>query len=251
MNRMRFLNVSHCLLAGVMWLAMAPSSQAGDIVGGVKEPDVLNPNAISSDVSAFYLGVSAGYANGGSDRFGLSTGSNTFPIGELEPNGTYGGVRGGWRGTLPFYGGRDYVYGIEIGYDFGTLEDDVSTLIGGTQVDAYSSISDVFSVRLRSGITNRSRSVLYFATIGYVEGDITTRNTLTAGGIADVSEDVDNRSGFSASAGVEHRLNENWSITGEIEYLQFDSERVQLSNGLTTKSTPSYRGLRFGLNYTF
>ncbi len=235
----------------VMFGCTAPSL-AGDATGCVEEPEVVSANRFARDVSAFYLGVSGGRASGGSDEFGLRVnGATLFGLGELNPSGNFGGFRGGWRGVLPAWGGRDYVYGIELGYDYGTLDDSTTATIGGAVVSGRSAISDVFSVRLKNGLTNRSGSVLYFATLGYVRGDITTSTSISDPGGSSRFEDVDRRQGFSASLGAEHKLNENWSITGEIEYLQFDSKTVDLGPTFSTKSTPSYRGLRFGLNYTF
>ncbi len=254
MSRMRFpgLGYSRFLMALAVMVSCAAPTLAGDVIGDVTEPDVISSQRFARDVSAFYLGVSAGRGAGGSDDFGLRVnGTTLFGVGELEPSGNFGGFRGGWRGILPAAGGRDYMYGLELGYDYGTLDDSTSTQIGGTLVGARSAISDVFSVRLRNGLTNRSGSILYFVTVGYVRGDITTSTTLADVGGVTRFEDMDRRQGFSASLGAEHQLDENWSITGEIEYLQFESKTVELGPNFTTKSTPSYRGLRFGLNYTF
>ncbi|EEE37711.1 putative outer membrane protein [Rhodobacteraceae bacterium KLH11] len=225
---------------------------AGDVIGEVTEPDVLSSQRYARDVSAFYLGVSAGRASGGSDEFGVRVNNDQlFVLGEVKPNGNFGGFRGGWRGTLPTWGGREYVYGVEIGYDFGTLDDSTTTQIGTAVASGRSAISDVFSLRLKNGLTNRRGNILYFATVGYVRGDITTSASLTELTGTMRFEEVDRREGFSVSLGAEHQLNENWSITGEIEYLQFESETVDLGPMFSTKSTPSYRGFRIGLNYTF
>ncbi len=225
--------------------------QAADVIGDVTEPEVLSPQTVADDVNAFYLGLSGGYGSGGSDRFGLTVPGDRINIGDLEPSGGYGGIRGGWRGSVPTVGGRDYVYGVELVYDFGTLDDTATSAIGGTTVDARSAISDVFSIRFRNGLTNRSRSVLYFVSVGYVRGDVTTSTTLTSEDALTELDDNGNRNGFSASLGAEHRLNENWSITGEVEYFQFESKDIDFGSGFSTKSTPNFRGLRFGLNYTF
>lgn len=231
-------------------LCAAPT-MAGDVVGDVTEPDIISPDTVSHDVNAFYLGLTAGYGSGGDDRFGLTVPGDRLRIGDLEPSGNYGGIRGGWRGTVPTFGGRDYVYGIELLYDFGTLDDTASTLVGTTTVDAGSEISDVLSIRFRNGITNRSRSMLYFVTVGYVQGDVKTTTSLTSEDSVMAFEESDSRNGFSASLGAEHRFNENWSITGEIEYFQFDSKVIDFGSGFSTKSTPAFQGVRVGLNYTF
>ncbi|WP_299943489.1 outer membrane beta-barrel protein [uncultured Ruegeria sp.] len=244
--------ICRALTALALLLSCVTPTLAGDVTGDFSDPEVISADRDASDVRAFYLGVSAGHASGGSDEFGLRVNGGTlFGAGEVSTDGNFAGFRGGWRGILPARGGRDYVYGLEVGYDFGTLDGSTSSQIGGTLVSGRSAISDVFSIRLRNGLTNRSRSVLYFVTVGYVRGDITTSASLTDIGGTSRFEEVDRRQGFSASLGAEHKLNDNWSITGEIEYLQFESETVELGPTFSTKSTPSYRGLRIGLNYTF
>ncbi|SDW74659.1 outer membrane immunogenic protein [Ruegeria halocynthiae] len=254
MNRIRFprLEFSRFLTAVAVLLSCSAPTLAGDVVGDVTEPDVISAGRLGRDVNAFYLGLSAGHASGRADEFGLRVnGGTTFGAGELKPSGNYAGLRGGWRGILPARGGRDYVYGLEVGYDFGTLDDSTTSRTGGTEVSGRSAISDVLSIRLRNGLTNRSGSVLYFVTVGYICGDITTSGSLSDASGTSRFESEDRRQGFSASLGAEHKLNDNWSITGEIEYLQFESKSVELGPNFTTKSTPSYRGLRIGLNYTF
>lgn len=239
-------------LAGIMMAMFAGvPTYAGTLGGSVSDPVVLGPELFSKDVSAFYLGVSAGYGSGGSDRFGLATNAGTFPIGDLDLTGTYGGLRGGWRGVLPARGGRDYVYGFELGYDFASLSDSDGTQIGGTSVQGGSEISDVVSLRFRNGLTNPGGSTLYFVSFGLVQGSIKTTNSISSGSSSQAFENNDRRNGLSASLGAEHQLNDDWSVTGEIEYVQFDSKVVDFGSGFSTKSTPSYRGIRFGLNYKF
>lgn len=240
------------VLAGVLVaLSGGTLSSAGDLSGTVSDATVLGPELFSKDVSAFYLGVSGGYGSGGSDRFGLRTGAGTFPIGDLDLSGSYGGLRGGWRGVLPARGGRDYVYGFEFGYDFASLSDSVATQIGSTTVQGGSEISNVASLRFRNGLTNSRGSVLYFVSLGIVRGDIKTTSSISGGGSTQSFAQSDRRNGFSASIGAEHQLNENWSVTGEFEYVQFDSKVIDFGSGFSTKSTPGYRGIRIGLNYKF
>lgn len=230
---------------------IAGASMAGDLKGEVTDPEVVGPERFSTDVSAFYLGLTGGYGSGGDDRFGLTTPSRQFDIGDQDLSGTYGGLRGGWRGILPATGGRDYVYGFEVGYEFGSLDDTVSRRIGGVNVQGGTEISDVLAVRFRNGLTNRSGRILYFFSVGYLWGDVETTNSLALGPTVQNFSASDRRNGYSASIGAEHKLSDNWSITGEYEYVQFQSKNVQFSSGFSTKSTPKYSGLRFGLNYTF
>lgn len=235
----------------VAFAVFSSATAAGNLDQGISDPPVTSPKRFGSDVSAFYLGLSGGYATDGTDRFGLRTPTGLFEIGELDLGGSYGGIRGGWRGVVPAVGGRDYVYGFELGYDFGSLDDEVMTQIGSTTVTGGSEVSDVLSLRFRNGLTNKSGTVLYFLSVGLVRGDVRTTSSLTSGASVQSFEDSGHRKGYSASIGAEHSLSEHWSITGEFEYVQFDSEDIVFGNGFSTKSTPRYRGLRFGLNYRF
>ncbi|WP_209016319.1 outer membrane beta-barrel protein [Roseibium sp. RKSG952] len=239
------------LFGAALTVSFAGATVAGDLTTPVSDPVVVGPERYSDDVSAFYLGLNAGYGFGGTDRFGLRTGGGTFDIGNLKPSGAYGGIRGGWRGVVPATGGRDYVYGFELGYDFGSLEDTVSRQIGTTTVTGGSEISDVLSLKFRNGLTNKSGSVLYFVSFGLVQGEVATTNSTTSGGTTRAFEEKGRRNGLSASIGAEHQLNDNWSITGEYEYVQFESKDVVFGSGFSTKSTPKYSGLRVGLNYKF
>lgn len=235
----------------VVFSFFSSATAAGNLDQGLSDPDITSPKRFGSDVSAFYLGVSGGYAMGGEDRFGLRTPSGVIGIGDLDLRGGYGGIRGGWRGVLPARGGRDYVYGVELGYDFGSLDDEVTTQIGGSTVTGGSEVSDVLSVRFRNGLTNKSGRVLYFLSVGLVRGEVRTTSSISSGSGVQSFEEKDRRNGFTASIGAEHYLSENWSVTGEYEYVQFDSKDVQFSNGFSTKPSAKYRGLRFGLNYKF
>ncbi|WP_336510117.1 outer membrane protein [Ruegeria lacuscaerulensis] len=235
----------------VSLLGLSGAAIAGNTDAALSDPPVLDPQRVDRDVSAFYLGLTAGYASGGTDQFGLATPGGTFPIGELDLNGSFGGVRAGWRGVLPAKGGRDYVYGLEIGYEFGSIDDETTALISGTTVTGGSEVSDVLSIRFRNGLTNKSGSILYFVSAGYVRGDIETTNSITTGATTQSFQESDSRDGFSLSIGAEHYLNDDWSITGEYEYVQFQGEDIEFGNGFSTRSTPEYRSLRFGLTYTF
>ncbi len=247
-----YCRIAGRLAAGAVIAGLSvPAAIASDPGGAVEDPFVLGPDRFSDDVSAFYVGLSGGYASGGSDRFGLGTNIGTFPIGDLSLTGSLGGLRAGWRGILPARGGRDYVYGVEIGYDQSSMDDDATTDVAGTIVQGGSEIASIASLRFRNGLTNPSGSILYFLTLGVVRGDIRTTANITNGSGTQSFADKDQRNGLVASIGAEHKLSDNWSVTGEFEYGHFDSKVIDFGSGFSTKSTPSYRALRFGLNYQF
>ncbi|NOD46745.1 outer membrane beta-barrel protein [Ruegeria sp. HKCCD5849] len=251
LTNFRISKLGRTLPAASVATLLASATIAGDLKETVTEPEVISPSRFGSDVSAFYLGLAGGYGAGGDDRFGLRTPAGLFDIGEQDLSGSYGEIRGGWRGILPARGGRDYVYGFEIGYQLGSFDDSVSARIGGFDVQGGTEVSDVLAIRFRNGLTNRSGRILYFVSIGYLWGDVDTTNSITSGSSTQNFAVTDRRNGYSASIGAEHKLSDSWSITGEYEYVQFDSKTIAFSSGFSTKSTPKYGGLRFGLNYTF
>ena len=176
----------------------ASATWASDQTGHISDPEVISNKRFSDDVSAFYLGLTAGYGGGGDDRFGLTTPTDTFAIGDQDISGIYGGVRGGWRGVLPARGGRDYVYGFELGYDFGSLDDSVSTVVGSETVQGGSEVSDIVTLRFRNGLTNRSGRILYFVSVGYLWGDVETTNSISSSTGTQSFEASDRRNGFLA-----------------------------------------------------
>ena len=80
-------------------------------------------------------------------------------------------------------------------------------------------ISNVLSVRLRNGLTNKSgRIAAYFVSVGHMSGAISKLGTssISSEFASQSFEESDRRGGFSASIGAEHKLNDNWSITGSV-----------------------------------
>ncbi|MGI9369645.1 MAG: outer membrane protein [Ruegeria sp.] len=224
---------------------------AGNPSSPLADPVVIGPPVTVDSTSYFYAGLSLGYAWGFSDEFGLRTTGAPVNIGDLKASGSFGGLRGGWRTSVPASGNRDYSYGVELSYDFASIEDSVSRQFGSANVGGRSEITDLFGFRFRSGLTNRKRSTLYFASIGYVNGNVKTAAGTTDGLSSNVTEKSDRRNGLLLSIGAEHQLTDNWSLTGEYEYVQFESKVIDFNSSLSTKSTPTYGGLRFGLNYRF
>ncbi len=257
--RVRILSKAQILIAGlvrpvfpaIIAIFFGVPAYAGNLSSPLSDPVVVGPQVTADNTSYYYAGLSLGYAWGFSDEFGLRTTGAPTNIGNLEVSGSFGGLRGGWRASVPASGNRDYSYGVELSYDLASIEDSATRRFGRANVGGRSEISDVFGIRFRSGLTNRKRSTLYFGSIGYVNGNVKTAAGTTDGLSSNVTEKSDRRSGFLLSIGAEHQLTDNWSLTGEYEYVQFDSKVIDFNSSLSTKSTPTYGGLRFGLNYRF
>ncbi|MEX0351248.1 MAG: outer membrane protein [Paracoccaceae bacterium] len=219
---------------------------AGNVQSPLQDPVVEAPEPPNWD--GFYAGASAGYGFGFEDRFGVAVeGVGSGDLGDMNPDGPFVGLRGGWRDSIRFATGRQYVYGFEVGYDLADIEDSVSGVALGIPGEGRSKIKDMFALRFKGGITNRSGRTLYFSSIGYVNSKVETG--LTGGGL---SSDVDDRrDGYALGLGVEHKLNERVSLTGEYEYVNLNSKTVTIEDIVRTKSTPGFHGLRLGVNFRF
>ncbi|MFA3918554.1 outer membrane protein [Ruegeria hyattellae] len=238
-------------IPGILLAACAASSAvAGNDRSPLQDPVVDAPEPPNWD--GFYAGGSLGYGFGFEDRFGVKRNDILLGnLGDMETDGLYGGVRGGWRDSIRFATGRQYVYGFEVGYDVADIEDSVTGDVLGTTLEGRSEIKDMFTLRFKGGITNRSGRTLYFSSIGYVNSKVETGLDSSAGGGAFAGESDDRRNGYAIGLGVEHKLTEQLSLTGEYEYVNLNSKTVELTDSVTTKSTPGFHGLRIGLNFQF
>ncbi|WP_372571163.1 outer membrane protein [Ruegeria jejuensis] len=234
-------------IPGLLLAASAASSVlAGNVQSPLQDPVVDAPEPPNWD--GFYVGGSVAYSLGFSDRFGVSDDLGRIgDVGDQKPDGFSGGVRGGWRDSIRFATGRQYVYGFEVAYDLANIEGSASGEVNGISSESESKINDQFSLRFKGGISNRSARTLYFSSIGYVNAEVETG--LTAGAFSSTVDD--RRSGYSLGLGVEHKLSERLSLTGEYEYVKLNSKTVDLGQDISTKSTPRYHGLRLGVNFRF
>ncbi|MBI6630053.1 outer membrane protein [Pontibaca salina] len=242
--------IRNCLTAAGSVMAIActlgGTAQAGNVEPVIVEPVVTAP--ANPNWEGFYLGGKVGYAFGGEDRVGFRDPSGTLverSVGTLEYSGFNYGLRLGWRGQHNM-AERAFVYGAELGYDRGNVKDSFSR--------GYSASVDtnhVLGLRLKSGFTNKSGNTLFYGILGYVRGDFDYAVNGTTGGDSIDLDTSFNTDGYSIGLGVEHMLNERWSVNAEWEYLEFDRRRLDDDSGDFTTATPKYNNLQLGVNFRF
>lgn len=222
------------------------AAHAGSPETVIVEPVVTAPALPSW--AGFYLGGNVGYAFDGSENVGHRDESGAFvtqqQAGTLDYEGFNYGLRLGWRGQRAM-AARSFVYGIELGIDGGDVSDSFST----ADYDASVDMNHVLGIRAKSGLTNRTGDTLFYGTLGYVHGDFDYTLKETAAAIdLDRSFSTD---GYAVGLGIEHMINDRWSVNAEWEYLEFSGKRLYDGNDHSTKATPKFHNIQLGVNLRF
>lgn len=207
-----------------------PAAHAGGYVAPMIEVEPLVTAAPSWQGA--YVGATLGYAFGGDDRIG-----NRPPgadLGKAELSGANLGLRLGYAWQ------RDrWVYGPEIGITGGSIKDSFDTADGRFE----SKVNHMLALRLKAGYLVQDDTLLY-GIAGWQRGDFTYDDLGT-----EVDYDAD---GYVLGLGVEKRLSERWSVTGEYEYANFGRTDVTLPvSGGASVATPEHSNVKLGVNYRF
>ncbi|WP_159454041.1 outer membrane protein [Roseovarius albus] len=246
----QYKNAAKALTMTVVLVAGTELSIAGNLEE-IAEPTVLAPApATELDLNGFYAGGSLAYAFGQDDEVGHTDPNGRFVAnaGTFEPEGLNYGLRLGWRNNLPLpSGGRLFVYGFELGYDFSDIEDSFST----AAYDASTEIESVLSLKYKGGITNSKKNTLFYTTLGYINTEFDYDVNGATGGDTIALNGSDNQGGLVFGLGVERAINQNLSALLEWEYNYINSFTLRDSAGASTVVTPSFNNIRLGLNYSF
>ena len=233
-------------LAAPIALATAFAANAGGYVAPIVEPvvaPVIQPTPVG-DWQGAYAGATLGYAFNGKDRVGIAQGpeAGVHNIDTLKLSGVNGGLRVGYRWQR-----NNWVYGPELGYEVGNIEDSFDD-VGGYA--AESKIKNVLALRFKTGYLVTPDTQVY-GIIGAARAKIDnyTVEGDGAGGSAAIEESF-NRSGYIVGLGVEKQINDKWSITGEYEYANFGKKTVN-DGAAYTRATPKYHNVKLGVNFRF
>ncbi len=251
-------------------LAAALVAGTAATAGGYIAPIVETPIEVIEPVAPLtwkgaYVGGTLGYAFGGDDEVGYSANGNLYASPDtLELSGMNGGLRIGYR--TQFTGGtRDWVIGGELSYEGGNIEDSFET-VGPPQIPvrdsvytAKSTINNVAALRVKTGVLNQAQDTLFYGIIGVARADI---DYSIAGeydvynGAADPetfnpSVEGETMTGYIVGLGVERKLNERLSVTGEWEYSNYGKKTLSDDLGYSTEMTPDFHNIKVGLNYQF
>lgn len=236
-------------LAGFVTFAAA-AAQAGGYVPPVVEPAPVAP-VVVAPVGAWqggYGGLTLGYAFSGKDEVGIDTPTGVTTPGKLELSGANAGLRLGYRWQ------KDrWVFGPELGYEAGNIEDSVSFGDDTISTEVTSKVKNVLALRMKTGYAVRP-DLLVYGIAGIARADIEYKVDVDTAGTSESQNRDFKENGFVVGLGVEKQLTERMSLTGEYEYAQFGkTDRTFTIDGksATTEATPKYHNVKVGLNFKF
>ena len=238
------------ITAASLTLGTALTATAGGYTPPVAEVGVVAPIVeTASDWQGAYGGLTLGYAFSGEDEVGFTDSTGTAgDLGKLELNGVNGGLRVGYRWQR-----GNWVFGPELGYEAGNIEDSVSFGDDTVSTEVTSKVKNVLALRMKTGYAVRP-DLLVYGIAGIARADIEYKVDVdTAGTSASQNRDF-KENGFVVGLGVEKQLTERMSLTGEYEYAQFGkTDRTFTIDGesATTEATPKYHNVKVGLNFKF
>lgn len=230
-------------------LAGSAASAGGYIAPVVEEIVPIVEPAPALTWKGAYVGATVGYAFNGDDEVGYAFDDNVFATPEtLEISGANAGIRAGYR--TQFTGRtREWVIGGELSYEGGNIDDSFDN---GTY-SAENSINSVIALRMKTGVLNAAGNTLFYGIVGVAQADYDYEFSGLLDDIAFSGKtDGETATGYIVGLGVERKLNERLSLTGEWEYANFGKETLKSDDGIfSTEMTPEFHNIKIGLNYQF
>lgn len=226
-------------LAACLMMGATLPVLAGTLAPTPSEPMVPAPRYSPAPAAAYwegaYMGFTMGYNFRGRDEVRLAP-APPGVIGTMRVRGALLGAQVGhnWQSGA-------MVYGVEGGLNLSRTRDSISM----GPASASMRINSFADLRGRVGYAMNDG--LIYATGGLSAGRI--QYAASDGVTSDINETY-NRLGYSVGLGYEQQIGNNWSMRGEYSYTQYRGR--DLTDGVhTTRATPDFHSVRFGLNRRF
>lgn len=231
----------------------AGSAMAGGVIGPIVEtaPIEIAPAPVIGAWEGAYAGGSLGYILGTEDELGLallSGGeqvSRDTNLGDLGLSGATLGLHGGYRWQ------RDrWVFGPELGAEFGSVDDEISFTLDGADASAKSEMNNVITLVMKTGYAVDPQTLVY-GTFGIARGDFDY--TLSVDGASNTQGFT--ATGVAAGLGAERMVNDRMSVFAEYQYRDFGNETVNFDAGAgdvrSTRASVSMSTIKIGANFKF
>ncbi|MDZ5450639.1 outer membrane protein [Labrys sp. ZIDIC5] len=213
-------------LALAALLLTSTSAFAADLAPQAVEP-VAPVVAPVYNWTGFYAGVHAGAA----------IGQGKIDHAKLNGTGFLGGVHAGYNAQ--FDGG--WVVGLETDIDYSSVKKSKAVTDGDIVTRATLKNEWQGSTRARFGYA-------FDNILPYVTGGVAYGNVKTS--IAGVGSKTDTRVGWTAGAGVEYAIDQNWIVRGEARYVDL-GDKSSTFGGTRHKVKFNSTDLTLGVSYKF
>lgn len=221
------------ILAASAVLGVASAANAGGYAAPIIEIPPVVAVESQPDWQGFYVGAGLGYAFNADDRIGEYIDHTQNTIGNARLHGPHLTVRAGYRWQR-----QKWVFGPELAYTRGNVRDSFEHSKG----EFESRENSVLSLRFKTGRLVRPDTQVY-GFVGWQKGDFT---------YVDSGKELDyDADGGLFGVGVEKKLTEHLSITGELEHGYFGKTPMIIDTDKLSKATPEHSNIRIGLNYQF
>jgi outer membrane immunogenic protein len=271
----REISMKKILLGAVALIAIgAAPALAADLPAApvyTKAP----PPEVVYNWTGFYIGGNAGYAGGSSST---STAVPGAPLATAIASAAYSAIASPSVSPNGFTGGAQIGYNWQVNRAVWGIEADINAFdvrgtsnTAGRPSDGSDPLQSATSVssdwlatfRGRVGFLAAPRALIY-ATGGLAVADVKYSQTNfiagcgeTGGGCSEVAGVSTTRAGWTAGAGIEYAITNNWSVKGE--YLYVDLGSVSTTALVNVTGTPPFAHSanlkenigRVGLNYRF
>ncbi|WP_413990130.1 outer membrane protein [Labrys okinawensis] len=248
---MRYLPPALPVLATLVFCGAAA---AADLAPRVAEP--VAPAAATFSWTGFYAGLHAGAAfNKADTSAGAFDGLGRLDE-KLDSTGFVGGVHVGYN--QQFDGG--FVVGIEGDIDYRNLNKkkavpgDSFPAPGGGDVDAsaYRKIESDWQGSLRARAGYAIGNILPYLTAGVAFSDEKYTDGQATTGYSSFRHENSTVIGWTAGAGVEYAMTDNWLVRGEVRYTDFGSKSFRFSDD-DDRTTVKLREISttLGVSYKF
>jgi outer membrane immunogenic protein len=205
--------------------------------------------------SGFYVGLNLGAVNHRSslDTFTPNTAGNNWCVAfdcTINPTKDASGVIGGLQIGYNFQNGA-WVYGVEADIDLSSAKDKKTTTTTIYTWTTKTGLEALSTARLRIGYSFMPQTMIY-ATGGLAVGKV--RDTFQGDTGYAWSSSVNWKAGWTAGAGIEHKLMGGWSLKGEVLFYDLGHETLTSTDGVNTVGFHDHLTgtvARIGLNYAF
>ncbi|MBU3030913.1 outer membrane protein [Paracoccus marinaquae] len=228
------------LAASAATLGMTGIAMAGGYSAPVEPAPVMAPVALPespSDWAGGYVGGSIGYGWTSDEDLRVDGAAGSTTPGSLEMDGAVYGLHTGYR-----WQNQNWVYGVEGSVLGGNLDDSLDS-------NGYTAEQEMkYAVSLKGQLGYLvNPATLVYGSVGVAHGKF----DVAYNGAAGMVDSDFSRTGYSLGLGVERKLNDNWSLRGDYEYMNFGDETVRGTAGSSATFEPELHKVSMGVNYRF